>query len=784
MSDKEHYNNFMSAVPVAIPLIQRDYVQGANINFEKRDKFLRSMLDGLSNDECKEYELDFIYGSSDKDRRGSYFQPIDGQQRLTTLALLAWSLNNLTNGKFSDKLPTLTYYTRPSTEQFLNHLRSYRIENSYTKVSEYLTNIPGWFARNWMQDPSIRAMLEMLDKIDEVLKGEYADRREYIAERFFADSPIAFERLDMKALNLGDDLYIKMNARGKMLTAFENWKAGFEDLLDKNFSKSTYIFGRIPGCEDTPSIYEYFVYAIEHDWCDLLWPSAHKRWEALSEEEKRKVAYPRIDEEFMRLLDFVSHFLFFAQSEEKDLKQEMFSKDKDDKRETLFRASKKNVELLMRVLDTFVKISESENKMVGFFEKIFTRQYDPQQKRVNLYEDVADTDLFNSCLTDRLTYTTEIMLWAVVQYLINHPDAIENPDDKMRDYLRIVMGWLSTKRQRLVDGVKVARNVRLSDFKEAAEIINLLSSADDDLFVTLLQTKQASLEQERRKAGYIAMGKYDIIRALSSCYELYYCFSLLYDSMDKFTTSEQFISKFEEFIGMGDDDRIRSLVAYGYFGVPTMNNHYFYGLKGHWDFFFTMTESDAGGKTCLKSFTEWMTNAPKNGDINDQTKFAYYIFKYPEFLNAVAKGAPLHYFIRLEETQYVAWAVKTMSNRPIMGYNVDPFGYAVSQLAKVSTNGFVLSDWSNYSEPGHLYLLKNNASNDIALTAECVDNGWQITIGDGRFALVKNFRNRFEESDGNIEDTEGEFFFEGMTLLDLPDCDRIETMIRFIETFA
>ena len=784
MNDKEYYNNFMSSVPVAIPMIQRDYVQGADINFEKRDKFVRSMLESLSHDDCKEYELDFIYGSSDADNESGHFQPIDGQQRLTTLALLAWSLNNLTEGKYADHLPGLTYYTRPSTEQFLNHLKKYRITQPYTRVSEHLTTFPGWFARNWMQDPSIMAMLEMLDKLDQLLREEYADRLEYIAKRFFTDSPLAFERLDMKALNLGDDLYIKMNARGKMLTPFENLKAGFEGLLAKDFSNSFYDFGSIPWGENMPSIHEYFVYAIEHDWCDLLWPSAHKRWSILSDDEKQKVAYPRIDEEFMRLLDFVSHFLFFAQSDEKEPKQELFNLDRDGKRDALYRRNKQNVEMLLRVLDIFVKISKSRLGIVGFFQKIFTREYDPQQKRINLYEDVADTDLFNLCLTDRLTYVTEIMLWATVQYLINHPAAIECPDDNMRDYLRIIMGWLSTKRQRLMDGVKVGRNIRLSDFKEAAEIIEILSSTED-LFGTLLQTKHATLEQERRKAGYLAIGKYDIVRILSTCHELYYCFTLLYDSIDEFTTTEDYISKFEKFIGMKDDDRIRALVAHEYYGVPTMNNHYFYGLERHWDFFFTIPENDAGGKLCRMAFTDWMMNAPKSNKITDKTNFAYYIYKYPEFLNAVASwGTPLHYFIRSEESQYIVWAVKTMSTRPIMGYNVDPFGYAVSKLAKLTYNDFELYDSSYYSERGKLYLQRKNESGDVAMTVECTHEGWLISIGDGRFAPVKKFRKRFEVSDGNIVDNEGEFLFERMTLLDLPGCDRIETMVKFIASFA
>lgn len=81
----------------------------------------------------------------------------------------------------------------------------------------------------------------------------------------------------MHALELDDELYIKMNARGKLLTPFENWKAGFFALLNEKFPKEKYIYNTIPGIE-SPTLPEYFEYAIEHDWCDLLWPLALSEW--------------------------------------------------------------------------------------------------------------------------------------------------------------------------------------------------------------------------------------------------------------------------------------------------------------------------------------------------------------------------------------------------------------------------------------------------------------------------------------------------------------------------
>ena len=77
-------------------------------------------------------------------------------------------------------------------------------------------------------------MLQMLDCLDAML-SEYAQERILeMARRFFTESPVTFELLDMHALNLNDDLYIKMNARGKLLTPFENWKAEFNGMLQGN----------------------------------------------------------------------------------------------------------------------------------------------------------------------------------------------------------------------------------------------------------------------------------------------------------------------------------------------------------------------------------------------------------------------------------------------------------------------------------------------------------------------------------------------------------------------
>ena len=85
----------------------------------------------------------------------------------------------------------------------------------------------------WRLDPTIQSALTMLDAMHERFRkstglyGRLVDR----------DRPaITFQLLQLEHFGLSDDLYIKINARGKPLTAFETFKARFEELLTTLYS--------------------------------------------------------------------------------------------------------------------------------------------------------------------------------------------------------------------------------------------------------------------------------------------------------------------------------------------------------------------------------------------------------------------------------------------------------------------------------------------------------------------------------------------------------------------
>ena len=88
---KLSFPEFMDRYVVIIPKIQRDYVQGRDDSPGKKalERFSKYLVDVLYKDQ--EESLDFVYGTV----LGKMIKPLDGQQRLTTLLLLACLLDGL-----------------------------------------------------------------------------------------------------------------------------------------------------------------------------------------------------------------------------------------------------------------------------------------------------------------------------------------------------------------------------------------------------------------------------------------------------------------------------------------------------------------------------------------------------------------------------------------------------------------------------------------------------------------------------------------------------------------
>jgi hypothetical protein len=239
---------------VEIPLIQRDYAQGRDSAKEVRARFLRSLFKALA--EGRTLSLDFVYGKADE----AVFQPIDGQQRLTTLFLLHWFLAHRC-GEWNDFRTRLShegksrfrYSVRPSSGRFFSQLLEYVPSNLNLKISRQITN-QSWFFKSWLHDPTVASALNMLDAIQS--KSNETDGSVAYYGRLGC---ISMEVLSLGDLISADDVYLKMNARGKELTGFEKFKAWLIG-THENLAWSS----------DRDDQHPWHV-LLDGDWLDLFW---------------------------------------------------------------------------------------------------------------------------------------------------------------------------------------------------------------------------------------------------------------------------------------------------------------------------------------------------------------------------------------------------------------------------------------------------------------------------------------------------------------------------------
>lgn len=231
MHDSKVYSfwELINQYKITIPIIQRDYVQGRknkDVAIVRHD-FLKVLFHSLKTEEP--VELDFIYGTVDQ---ANHFAPLDGQQRLTTLFLLYWYIA-LKEGKLDNNKETFkkfTYETRMSSKLFCQMLVSLtELDLSEACLSTQIQNESSFYYE-WVNDQTILSMLEMIDTIHAYAKE--CDLPNDLFETLQSNAPITFQFIDLDTFQLEDTLYIKMNARGKPLTSFENFKARFQQYLD------------------------------------------------------------------------------------------------------------------------------------------------------------------------------------------------------------------------------------------------------------------------------------------------------------------------------------------------------------------------------------------------------------------------------------------------------------------------------------------------------------------------------------------------------------------------
>lgn len=287
-----------------IPLIQRDYAQGRADTEEVRSEFLGALARALAlppDDPSLPLNLDFVYGTLNPQRQ---FVPLDGQQRLTTLFLLHWYLAQR-DGELAafaqlfcnaNGSARFAYSVRPSSSEFFDALSQHAPSPALgadDSLIEHLTDQP-WYFRHWRLDPTIQSCLTMLQAMHERFHNAATAR---FARLIDVQRPvISFQILDLDDFGLADDLYIKMNARGMPLTAFETFKARYERHLHTQFDGHTRQMHGKPVSTAT-----FFAWRMDTRWADFFWNFSNARNDATAPATMRL-----FDQAVMNLLQMVA----------------------------------------------------------------------------------------------------------------------------------------------------------------------------------------------------------------------------------------------------------------------------------------------------------------------------------------------------------------------------------------------------------------------------------------------------------------------------------------------
>lgn len=398
--ERHTFKSFLCKYHIIIPMVQRDYAQGRNsIEINRvRDRFLSAIKSYLLQPDCNHevMKMDFVYGEIENvwsqtetnKLEKIIVTPLDGQQRLTTLFLLHWyaaKKSHIPQEEYTF-LKHFTYDIRPSSRDFCTHLLDFT-PSFESSIKEQLID-QYWFMGDWHNDPTISSMLTMLDAIN----NKFSDVDNLWSLFTGENDRIVFFFLPLSENGLSDELYIKMNSRGKKLTPFEHFKAEFEDLYERD-------------SEDSMTINHKF----DVEWADMLF--SYRDNEDL------------IDKEFMRYFFYISHILCYQQSIEK-------STDEFELIKRLYKEpsnAAENRKFFEKAMDCWYQVKKDFGSIESFFAKYLT-QSTYEDGKVATYKPFKEynsgQNFFHACIklyqvNKNFSYGDFLFLFGIITYLLN-----------------------------------------------------------------------------------------------------------------------------------------------------------------------------------------------------------------------------------------------------------------------------------------------------------------------------------------------------------------------------
>lgn len=467
---------------VEIPILQRDYAQGRldprtkGMN-RKGENFISVLFNALR--EEKGLRMDIIYGSietrDDDHPEKKTFIPLDGQQRLTTLCLLHWYLSQWEerSEKIAPLLQRFTYATRSTARDFCQRLCSLSLtRDELANPSEYFSE-KMWFTSKYSYDPTIQAMLHMLNAI--------AKEQHKQSVSFDLLESLQFRSFDIGAYELTDELYIKMNRRGKQLESIENLKADFVGYLKKighDFSK--------------PDSYDR---KFDHEWADMAW--GRRKNEDLKNEDLENKDF---DIRYLRLFNRYFYNLWIIDN----------PPGEKEKKSTPKYLNLHFTGTDYRGFEAYEAILSAEDgrlgRMVRFFNFLASDrgiQYSNDLR--NPWKDKEQKLVYPYLLdVERLSMLDRIALYALMLYIDNASDEDLQSPEHYQAWMRVVWNLIADPKLRSYQAQRRYMLLLTQLAPHSTTIESFLISADiDQIGISSTGDEKARLKLEQDKLRYI-----------------------------------------------------------------------------------------------------------------------------------------------------------------------------------------------------------------------------------------------------------------------------------------
>ena len=592
---------------IVIPMIQRDYAQGRidpDVN-RIRERFLDALYCAVTEEPVT---LDFIYGDIDEN---GVMTPLDGQQRLTTLFLLYWYAAKKENVPESACcfLSNFSYETRYSARYFCIELL--RFTPSFTgPISEEIIN-QAWFPLDWKKDPTISSMLVMLDAVNRRF------REVQNLWRALEDKAITFYFLPIKDMGLTDELYIKMNSRGKPLTLFEHFKAELEREIRKV----------------DKALSERIISKIDRDWTDLLW-----QYRSGGDGGPDDLI---TDDEFLRYFRLICDIICYQRGESPQnysgdvfaLLKQNFSADAPDTTD--------HIALLEEYFDCWCQIPGYRSPL-DFLTSFMSEKHEAgkilvdSRNSINIFEDCLHSYANRTGRIRQFPLNRVVLLYAIIVYLRNQDKVTES---EFRRRLRIVNNLIQNSEDAISD--RSDRN-RIPGILAQIDAIILTGLIDDALGNNFNPNQ---LQEEKAKIEYLDKnpGDAEILFRLEDHPMLKGQIGIV--GLEHLSLTDRFESLFQ----CKWDNIDCALIALGDYSQKERNrSHYQFAssrMQFAWDELFHKSSNTGFENTHKilisllsrhqtftdKELQEIAEDFLKTCEANQEYPWRYYYIKYPEF---------------------------------------------------------------------------------------------------------------------------------------------------------